>query len=306
MTMGQWLTTTGEEKTPFIFAHEFFDALPINAFESIPPAPENEAPAEKEIMTPTGPTKVHKPLKTANTPQWRELMVTLNPKAIDENIPDEPEFNLTMAKASNPNSLVIPEISPRYRALKEKPGSTIEISTEARVYAADFARRIGGSIQQAPATARGKQGQPSETSKKTPSGAALIMDYGPLSTIPANSLRGIQQHQNVPPLSSPGQVDVSADVDFTALAESAIEASEGVEVHGPMEQGDFLRAMGIAERMQQLLRGVEDEEKRKTLTSAWERLVEKDGGGMGKIYKVLSIIPENSGRRRPVGFGGSV
>lgn len=268
-------------------------------------------------MTPTGPTKVHQPLKTANTPQWRELMVTLNPKAIDENIPDEPEFNLTMAKASNPNSLVIPEISPRYRALKEKPGSTIEISTEARIYAADFARRIGGSIQQSSATPRSKQGhhqqqqqQTSQTPKKTPSGAALIMDYGPLSTIPSNSLRGIQQHQNVPPLSSPGQVDVSADVDFTALAESAIEASEGVEVHGPVEQGDFLRAMGIAERMQQLLRGVQDEEKRKTLTSAWERLVEKDAadgsGGMGKIYKVLSIIPENSGRRRPVGFGGSI
>lgn len=267
-------------------------------------------PAEKEIMTPTGPAKVHQPLKTANTSQWRELMVTLNPKAIDENIPDEPEFNLTMAKASNPNSLVIPEISPRYRALKEKPGSTIEISSEGRIYAADFARRIGGgSIQQA--TARVKPGQQQQTPttttlKKTPSGAALIMDYGPLSAIPSNSLRGIQQHKNVPPLSSPGQVDVSADVDFTALAESAIEASEGVEVHGPVEQGDFLRAMGIAERMQQLLRGVKDEEKRKTLTTAWERLVDKDDEGMGKLYKVLTIIPENSGRRRPVGFGGSI
>lgn len=262
-------------------------------------------------MTPTGPTKVHQPLKPANTPQWRELMVTLNPKAVDENIPDEPEFNLTMAKASNPNSLVIPEISPRYRALKEKPGSTIEISTEARIYAADFARRIGGEPIQKP-TARGKPGQqppsppPTTTPKKTPSGAALIMDYGPLTAIPSNSLRGIQQHKNVPPLSSPGQVDVSADVDFTSLAESAIEASEGVEVHGPMEQGDFLRAMGIAERMQQLLRGVKDEEKRKTLTSAWERLVDKDADGMGKLYKVLTIIPENSGRRRPVGFGGSI
>ena len=132
------------------------------------------------------------------------------------------------------------------------------------------------------------------------------MDYGPLLTIPINSLRGIQNHQKVPPLTSPGQVDVSADVDFTSLAESAIEASEGVEVHGPVEQGDFLRTLGIAERMQQLLRGVKDEEKRKVLESGWQRLVEKSGGGMGRIYKVMAIVPENDGKRRPVGFGGSV
>lgn len=91
-----------------------------------------------------------------------------------------------------------------------------------------------------------------------------------------------------------------------ALAEAAIEASEGVEVHGPVEQGDFLQVMGIAERMQQLLRGVQDEEKRKTLESGWKRLIERGGGGMGKIYKFMAIIPENGGRRRPVGFGGTV
>lgn len=258
-------------------------------------------------MTPTGPIKVENPPKPANTPQWREIMVTLNPKAVDENIPGEPEFNLTLAKASTPSSLVIPEISERYRALKSQPGSTIEVSPESRIYAADFARRIGGSSQ--PPIPRSRQGPspaPAGPAKKSASGAALIMDYGTLSTIPINSLRGIQNHQKVPPLSSPGQVDVSADVDFTALAESAIEASEGVEVHGPMEQGDFLRAMGIAERMQQLLNGIQDEEKRKTLESAWQRLVEKGGGGMGKIYKVMAIIPENNGRRRPVGFGGSI
>jgi NADH dehydrogenase [ubiquinone] 1 alpha subcomplex assembly factor 7 len=27
---------------------------------------------------------------------------------------------------------------------------------------------------------------------------------------------------------------------------------------------------------------------------------------MGKLYKFMSIIPENGGKRRPVGFGGSV
>ncbi|KAB8256459.1 S-adenosyl-L-methionine-dependent methyltransferase [Aspergillus pseudonomiae] len=289
-----------EDKTPFIIAHEFFDALPIHAFESIPPSPENQPPQDT-MMTPTGPTKLHKPLKPANTPQWRELMVTLNPKAIDENLPDEPEFKLTLAKASTPSSLVIPEISPRYRALKSQAGSTIEISPESRIYASEFARRIGGASQHL----RNASAQPAPA-KRIPSGAALIMDYGTMDTIPVNSLRGIQHHRKVPPLSAPGQVDVSADVDFTALAEAAIEGSEGVEVHGPVEQGDFLQTMGIAERMQQLLKHEKDEERRKTLETGWQRLVEKGGGGMGKIYKFMAIVPENEGKRRPVGFGGGI
>ncbi|KAJ5485093.1 hypothetical protein N7539_005081 [Penicillium diatomitis] len=294
-----------EGKTPFIFAHEFFDALPIHAFESVPPAPENEATEQvQEIMTPTGPQKLLKPLKVANVPQWRELLVTLNPKAVEENIEGEPEFKLTKAKASTPSSLVIPEISERYRKLKSQPGSTIEVSPESRIYAADFARRIGGDTTTTQTSK--KNSTPENPKKTTPSGAALIMDYGTMSTIPVNSLRGIQHHKNVAPLSSPGQVDVSADVDFTSLAEAAIEGSDGVEVHGPVEQGDFLQALGIEERMRQLLKGVKDEEHRHTLETGWRRLVDKSSGSMGQIYKVMTIIPENSGKRRPVGFGGGV
>lgn len=302
-----------EDKSPFIFAHEFFDALPIHAFQSVAPSPENQ-PRETTITTPTGPTTLHQPPKHANTPQWREIMVTLNPEAVVENKKDAPEFKLTLAKASTPSSLVIPEISERYKALKARPGSTIEVSPESRIYAAEFARRIGGSSssssssasQATGAAARAASAASKPLGKRKPSGAALILDYGPASTVPVNSLRGIRQHAKVPPLSSPGAVDVSADVDFTALAEAAIEASEGVEVHGPVEQGDFLLSMGIAERTEQLLKNVTDEERRKNLESGWKRLVDKGPGGMGKIYKALAIIPENGGRRRPVGFGGSI
>lgn len=256
-------------------------------------------------MTPTGPQKLHQPLKHANTPQWRELMVTLNPKAVEENVEGEPEFQLSKAKASTPSSLVIPEISQRYRALKSQPGSTIEVSPESRVYAADFARRIGGDVNSA-SVAKKSSTSDATPKKTTPSGAALIMDYGTQSTIPINSLRGIQNHKTVPPLSAPGQVDVSADVDFTSLAEAAIEGSDGVEVHGPVEQGDFLNVMGIEARMEQLLRKVSDEERQKTIETGWKRLVEKSGGSMGQIYKVMAIVPENGGRRKPVGFGGGI
>lgn len=154
-----------------------------------------------------------------------------------------------------------------------------------------------------------------ETKKQEPSGAALILDYGPLDTIPTNTFRGIQAHKQVSPFTAPGLVDLSADVDFTALAEAATGASEGVEVHGPVEQGFWLESVGIKERLQMLCRGIDKEseitpeakEKKKVdANKAVDRLVERAGGGMGRIYKAMAIIPEDSGKRRPVGFGGDV
>jgi NADH dehydrogenase [ubiquinone] 1 alpha subcomplex assembly factor 7 len=221
-----------------------------------------------------------------------------------------PDFQLTLAKASTPSSLVIPESSPRYKALKSVPGAVIEISPEAQSYAAAFARRIGG-LQGPTSRSRGYDGsreEPLRSSKSRPSGAALILDYGSADTIPTSTLRGIRRHRLVSPFSLPGQVDISADVDFTALAEAAIDASPGVEVHGPVEQGKWLEAMGIRERSEMLCRNlaVGDVEGRKRIMAGVERLVERGGGGMGRLYKVMAIVPEGGGERRPVGFGGVV
>ena len=133
------------------------------------------------------------------------------------------------------------------------------------------------------------------------------MDYGPADTIPTNSLRGIRDHKIVSPLSAPGLVDLSADVDFVALADAALGASEGVEVHGPVEQGAFLLGMGIRERAEMLTKALGgDEEKKKSIEGAWKRLVDRGGSGMGKVYKAMAIIPEAGGKRRPVGFGGDI
>lgn len=238
------------------------------------------------VVSPSPPDATHLSLSTPKSQQ------SSNPP---------PEFQLTLSKASTPHSLYLPEISPRYRALKSTPDSLIEISPESHAYAQEFARRIGGS---------------STHPKTSPSGAAIILDYGPLDTIPTNSLRGIKAHKRVSPLSEPGLVDLSADVDFVALAEAALGASEGVEVYGPVEQGAFLRAMGIEERAEALVKGIKKEgwkegeqgaeELAKRVEGAWKRLVDRGGGGMGKVYKAMAIVPESGGRRRPVGFGGEV
>jgi NADH dehydrogenase [ubiquinone] 1 alpha subcomplex assembly factor 7 len=277
------------ESIPFIIAHEFFDALPIHAFESIAPAPDASQPSPN----PTNPAQSTRKPSSALTPRWRELLVTptsftpsflSTPAEISRSTakPLPPDFHLTHAKASTPTSLLLPSF-PRYAALLPTPTSRIEISPESTRYIGSLARRI----------------------TPTSGGAALIIDYGPSDTIPVNSLRGIRGHQIVSPFVSPGEVDVSADVDFTALAHAALEASADVEVYGPVEQGAWLRVLGIEERATQLM-GKMGEEQRKEFESGWRRLVEGGPRGMGKAYKVMGIVPASGGRRRPVGFGGGV
>ena len=267
---------------PFFVAHEFFDSLPIHAFRSVTQTPNQPDQAVSDTSPKSRPP---------TGPQWRELVVAQNLSAeFKQEGQQELEFQLSVAKAPNPNSLVIPATSPRYKALVSTPDAYIEVSPESQKYIQDIARHMGGP----------------NTTKTPARGAALIIDYGPASTIPINSLRGIQNHKMVSPFSSPGQVDISADVDFTALAEAALEVNENIEVYGPVEQGDFLRALGIEDRAKQILRGISDEDKRKEVESAWKRLVERGASGMGRIYKAMAMVPESGGRRRPVGFGGDV
>ncbi|KAL8791081.1 MAG: hypothetical protein Q9213_000288 [Squamulea squamosa] len=249
------------DKTPFIFAHEFFDALPIHAFQSVPPSPN----PTKTFSTPTGPISLNQSKAEAQNPQWRELLVspTFRSSAVissTTSVPSsksegpKPDFQLSLAKASNPSSLLLPTQSQRYKDLLPTAGAVIEISPESHSYVVEFARRIGGSPKPKSSTSSPVAPAPL---KAKPSGAALILDYGPAGTIPTSTLRGIRSHQLVSPFVSPGEVDLSADVDFMALVETALGASERIEVHGPIEQGVFLEQLGIRERAEMLIRGLE-------------------------------------------------
>lgn len=321
------LVPRSAEQTPFIIAHEFFDALPIHVFQSIPPPPQQ---AESTIQTPNRPATA--PRRILQRQQWRELVVS--PKPPHRLKQGEPEFELTMSKTATPYSMYLPETSPRYQALREIDGATVEISPDSQAFVRDFAIRIGGSGPESavahtksPPSSRTVQPATRDESllKAEPSGAALIMDYGPAATVPANSLRGIKHHKMVSPFESAGTTDISADVDFLALADSALDASPGVEVHGPVDQARFLKAMGIEERAAQLVKRAVDQERggssgldKKELTelvkrieSGWRRLVDTGPQGMGRLYQMMAIIPyrtprDGSSRRRPVGFGGDV
>src|SRR5271154_821422 len=74
-------------------------------------------------------------------------------------------------------------------------------------------------------------------------GAALLIDYGHASTRFGDTLQALRAHRYVDPLAAPGDCDLTAHVDFAAMARSA--SATGAAVYGPVDQGDFLRAIGI-------------------------------------------------------------
>ncbi|KAF1978427.1 hypothetical protein BU23DRAFT_223894 [Bimuria novae-zelandiae CBS 107.79] len=308
-----------ETSTPFILAHEFFDALPIHVFQNVA---NSTIPAASKTITADGPMT---PKTGPQAPQnrWHELVVAPIHESQMPTSPTEddgsphPEFHLTVSKTPTPHSLYLPQTSDRYKALANTTDAIIEISPESLSYIGDFAVRIGGAnahtaTTQTPIPADASINPKSKPvpnfQKPKPSGAALILDYGPASTIPANTLRGIRSHRPCSPFVSAGLVDISADVDFVALAEAALDASPGVEVHGPVEQAYFLSTLGITERAERLLKAAADEETKQRLETAVQRLVDRGPTGMGRIYKAMAVVPhvEGTAVRRPVGFGGSV
>jgi len=97
-------------------------------------------------------------------------------------------------------------------------------------------------------------------------------------------LQAVRQHRYFDPLEAPGEVDLTAHVDFGALARAA--KAEGAQVHGPITQGEFLLSLGLLERAGKL--GADaDEATREMLNAAVERLAGPDQ--MGSLFKVMAI-----------------
>lgn len=127
------------------------------------------------------------------------------------------------------------------------------------------------------------------------SGAALIIDYGPFGAIGGDTLQAVRGQKKVDPLAEPGLADLTAHVDFSALA--AVARAAGIEAFGPLPQGTWLRRLGIAARAATLLRAASAHQAR-DIEAAMRRLIEPNE--MGTLFKVLAIAPH--GLPAPPGF----
>ena len=77
-------------------------------------------------------------------------------------------------------------------------------------------------------------------------GAALVIDYGHAESAAGDTLQAVGRHAYADPLEAPGSVDLTAHVDFEALAR-AVEAM-GAPATAPVTQAQFLRRLGIETR----------------------------------------------------------
>jgi SAM-dependent MidA family methyltransferase len=121
-------------------------------------------------------------------------------------------------------------------------------------------------------------------------GAALIIDYGHLRSDAGDTFQAIARHSFADPLKNPGQADVTAHVDFQALARAAEDV--GARVHGPVTQGEFLKRLGIETRAVTLM-GKASPEVSADISAALKRLTDSGRGGMGSMFKVLAVTEPN-------------
>ncbi len=114
-------------------------------------------------------------------------------------------------------------------------------------------------------------------------GAALLIDYGYSTSACGDTLQAVRAHRRHHILRDPGEADLTAHVDFAAIADAASAA--GAHIHGPLEQGAFLAALGIDVRAERLMAASPSHAT--TVAAGLRRLTDPDA--MGSLFKALAI-----------------
>ncbi len=114
-------------------------------------------------------------------------------------------------------------------------------------------------------------------------GVALFIDYGPGAHGFGDSLQAVATHGRADPLAAPGEADITAHVDFAAVAEAAEAA--GAAVQGPMPQGVFLARLGLFSRAAILAR-MDPAHAPRHLAAA-QRLAAPEH--MGRLFKAICL-----------------
>jgi SAM-dependent MidA family methyltransferase len=111
-------------------------------------------------------------------------------------------------------------------------------------------------------------------------GAVLAIDYGYERTQTGETLQAVRRHAYADPLEAPGETDLSAHVDFGALAQTARAAGLATAF---TTQGDFLKHLGILARTATLAKA--NPTMAVELNAALDRLTSPDQ--MGVLFKVF-------------------
>ena len=114
-------------------------------------------------------------------------------------------------------------------------------------------------------------------------GAALLIDYGHDSARDGSTLQAVRNHLKVDPFTQPGEADLTAHVDFAALA--LIAQSRGCKWLGTVPQGRWLRELGIEARAEAL--AAHAPEHGAAVHGAKDRLIGE--GQMGLLFKVMGL-----------------
>ncbi|KAI0749705.1 S-adenosyl-L-methionine-dependent methyltransferase [Daedaleopsis nitida] len=234
-----------------VLAHEFFDALPFHLLQKT-------QQGWQEVLIASGPdpaaSLVLRPAANSS------LDFSMKPPT---NRPVR--FRQVLSPAPTGSSTLLGLSSPRFQQLPLH--SRVEVSPAAF----KTARQIGELLQD-----KGSDGARS-------AGSALIVDYGG-DKVYGNSFRAFKNHNIVDVFHRPGECDLTVNVDFAYLREAAADLAAHL---GPVSQATFLQRMGLQARVSALKAAATDEERRKQIEQAANRLV--DPTGMGSQYQFMAL-----------------
>jgi SAM-dependent MidA family methyltransferase len=118
-------------------------------------------------------------------------------------------------------------------------------------------------------------------------GAAIIIDYGYSGGEQGDTLQAIRNHKFSYVLENPGEQDLTAHVDFAALAEAA--RGSGARPSRVTSQGTWLETLGIGARAMAL--AAKNPADTESISAARRRLCDEEE--MGRLFKVMAITAKN-------------
>ena len=149
-----------------------------------------------------------------------------------------------------------------HRLADTRQGDVVEFSPAAQTAAAEIGRRIAAF-----------------------GGAAVIVDYGGWDSL-GDTFQAVRDHRRADPLAEPGMADLTAHVDFKALAGAA-----PCRATAATPQGVFLERLGIGRRAQALAQSL-DGAAAESHWAAHRRLTHPDE--MGTLFKAMGLHPEGA------------